>query len=333
VTRIAVLGAGSWGTTFAQIVCDAKHHATLWGRDPKIIDQINKSHTHPKLPEGHRLPEALKATIDLAAAIKDADAVAIAIPSGQLPEVVRRAASHLTPEMSLINLTKAIQLDTGAPMSAVIANITNADPTRIFVVSGPNLAPEIVIRQPAATTIAGTDEARAIELAKSFSNDYFRVYTTTDVLGTEIAGAVKNVVALANGIVAGLGFGENSQSALITRGLAEMTRLGVAMGAKPVTFMGLAGMGDLVATCQSNLSRNRSFGFALGKGATVTEALAQVNSTVEAVNSAPAISELAKRHQVDMPITADVVRIVRDGINPRELIPEFMSMRVKRESI
>jgi glycerol-3-phosphate dehydrogenase (NAD(P)+) len=219
------------------------------------------------------------------------------------------------------------------PMSKVIADSTETSPERIFAVSGPNLAGEIAIRQPAATTVAGIDEQRATELASWFSNDYFRVYWTSDIIGTEIAGAVKNVIALANGVVAGMGFGENSQAALMTRGLAEMTRLGVALGAQPVTFMGLAGMGDLVATCQSSLSRNRSFGFELGRGATVAQAQQLAKGTVEAVTSAPAIAELAKRHRVEMPITDDVVKVVRDGLDPRELIPQFMSMRVKRENI
>lgn len=333
MTKVAVLGAGAWGTTFGQIAVDAGNEAIIWGRDQEVLDQINIDHTHPRLPAHHLLPKKLKATADLAAALKNADAIALAVPSSQLPEVTRRATPHLPPSASLISLTKAIQLETGLPMSKVIADNTGTSPQQIFVVSGPNLAAEIAIRQPAATTVAGIDESRAIELAGWFSNDYFRVYWSSDVIGTEIAGAVKNVIALANGVVAGMGFGENSQAALMTRGLAEMTRLGVALGAEPMTFMGLAGMGDLVATCQSTLSRNRSFGFALGQGASVKDALTQAKGTVEAVTSAPAIAELARRNDVDMPITTDVVRVVRDGLDPRELIPQFMSMRVKRENI
>ncbi len=333
MTKIAVLGAGAWGTTFGQIIVDAGNEAVVWGRNQDVVNEINDNHTHAKLPTGHLLPSELKATTDLVAAITHADAIALAVPSSQLPEVARRAKSHLPANASLISLTKAIQLETGKPMSQVIAETTDTPEDRIFVVSGPNLASEIALRQPAATTVAGLDEERATQLASWFSNDYFRVYWTSDVIGTEIAGAVKNVIALANGVVAGMGFGENSQAALMTRGLAEMTRLGVALGAQPVTFMGLAGMGDLVATCQSGLSRNRSFGYALGQGSSVAEALQQAKGTVEAITSAPAIAELARVHNVEMPITTDVVRVVRDGLDPRELIPEFMSMRVKRENI
>ncbi len=333
MTKIAVLGAGAWGTTFGQIVVDAGNDAIVWGRNQKVIDEINVEHTHARLPVGHKLPSKLKATTDLAAAVKNADAVALAVPSAQLPEVARRVKQHLPSAASLMSLTKALQLETGRPMSQVIAETTETPARQIFVVSGPNLASEIAIRQPAATTVAGIDEQRATQLAAWISNDYFRVYWTSDVIGTEIAGAVKNVIALANGVVAGMGFGENSQAALMTRGLAEMTRLGVALGAQPVTFMGLAGMGDLVATCQSDLSRNRSFGFALGQGASVEEALRLAKGTVEAVTSAPAIADLARRNNVEMPITTDVVRVVRDGLDPRNLIPQFMSMRVKRENI
>jgi glycerol-3-phosphate dehydrogenase (NAD(P)+) len=227
---------------------------------------------------------------------------------------------------------KGIEIGTTLRMSQVIEDVAEIPPARVAVVSGPNLAREIALRQPAATTVACSDRASAQRLQDACTTDYFRAYWTTDVAGVEVGGSVKNVIALANGMAAGLGFGENSQAALITRGLAEMARLGTALGADPLTFMGLAGVGDLIATCQSPLSRNRTFGVNLGSGLTVEETIAATKQTCEGVKSCQSILDLATRHGVDMPITEQVVQVVHHGMKPREMLAAFMSRSPKPET-
>jgi len=232
----------------------------------------------------------------------------------------------------LVSLMKGIEQGTTLRMSEVAAEVAGIPAERVAVVSGPNLAREIALRQPAATTVACPDERTAERLADGCSTAYFRPYWTTDVVGTEIGGSVKNVIALANGMAVGMGFGENAQSSLITRGLAEMTRLGIALGASPLTFLGLAGIGDLVATCQSPLSRNRSFGERLGQGMTLEEATAVTTQTCEGVKSCQSILDLAVANGVDMPITEQVVQVVHHGLDPRHMLRSFMSRATKAEA-
>lgn len=333
VNRVAVMGSGAWGTVFAMVLADAGcSEVMLWTRDDAVANDIrahrrNRAY-HPSLV----LPDAIRATTDAKEALADASIVALAIPSQALRENLGSWRHGIDDDAVLVSLMKGMELGTSERMSEVIAEAAEVPADRVAVVSGPNLAREIALRQPTATTVACADEARAQMLQLACSNEYFRPYWTTDVIGTEIGGAVKNVIALANGIAVGMGLGENTQASVMTRGLAEMARLGVALGADPLTFQGLAGVGDLVATCQSPLSRNRSFGVFLGQGLTIPEASARMNETCEGVKSCKPILELAQRLGVEMPITEQVVKVVHDGASPREMGPAFMSADLRRES-
>lgn len=333
VDRVAVMGSGAWGTIFAMVLADAGcPDVVLWTRDQAIANDI-QSHRrnrayHPSLV----LPEAISATTDANQALEGASVVALAIPSQALRENLANWRHGLDEQALLVSLMKGMEFGTSERMSEVIAEAAGVSDSRVAVVSGPNLAREIAERQPTATTVACTDEANAQILQNACANDYFRPYWTTDVIGTEIGGAVKNVIALANGIAVGMGLGENTQASVMTRGLAEMARLGVALGADPLTFQGLAGVGDLVATCQSPLSRNRSFGVFLGQGLTISQASTRLNETCEGVKSCKPILELAQRLGVEMPITEQVVKVVHDGASPREMSPAFMTSGLRRES-
>jgi glycerol-3-phosphate dehydrogenase (NAD(P)+) len=258
--------------------------------------------------------------------------VVLAVPAQVLRENLGQWREHIAPDAVLVSLMKGIELGTTKRMSEVIIESAGVPADRVAVVSGPNLAREIAARQPAATTVACADRASALRLQEACTTDYFRPYWTTDVIGTEIGGAVKNVIAVANGMAAGMGLGENSQASLITRGLAEMARLGVALGADPLTFQGLAGVGDLVATCQSPLSRNRTFGFNLGRGLSVDETIAVTKQTCEAYKSCQPILALAQQHGVDMPITEQVVEVLYFGRSPKLMAASFMSRDTKAEA-
>jgi len=330
--RIAVMGTGSWGTAYAMVLADAGHEVVMWGRDAELCEAITEQHENPRYHPGIALPPTLYAVADPARVLSDAEVVVLAVPAQSLRTNLGAWAALLRPGSVLVSLMKGIEQGTARRMSEVAAEVAGVDYSRVAVVSGPNLAREIAERQPAATTIACPDPATAEKLAEASTTAYFRPYWTTDVVGTEIGGAVKNVIALANGMAVGMGYGENAQSALITRGLAEMTRLGVGLGASPLTFLGLAGIGDLVATCQSPLSRNRTFGEHLGRGLTVEEATAAMKQTCEGVKSCRAILELAAGEGVDMPITEQVVEVVHNGLDPREMLQAFMARSLKAEA-
>jgi len=330
--RIAVMGSGSWGTAFAMVLADADNEVVIWGRDPALALAITQRHENPTYHPGIPLPPALAATTDAASALAGAEAVVLAVPAQSLRANLGAWAPSLRDDVVLVSLMKGIEQGTTLRMSEVAAQVAGVPAERVAVVSGPNLAREIALRQPAATTVACPDEATAERLADGCNTAYFRPYWTTDVVGTEIGGSVKNVIALANGMAVGMGFGENAQSSLITRGLAEMTRLGIALGASPLTFLGLAGIGDLVATCQSPLSRNRSFGERLGQGMTLDEATAVTTQTCEGVKSCQSILDLATAHGVDMPITEQVVQVVHHGLDPRHMLRSFMSRATKPEA-
>lgn len=329
MTRIAVMGSGSWGTAFAMVLADAGADVMIWGRDDRVIEEINTSHVNSRYHEGIRLADTIAATGDASQALEGADLVVLAVPAQSLRDNLSRWV--MPPNAVLVSLMKGIEIGTSLRMSQVIDEMTGAGADRIAVVSGPNLAREIAARQPAATAVACADEASARALQDSCTTSYFRPYWTTDVTGVEIGGSVKNVIALANGIAAGMGLGENSQASLITRGLAEMTRLGVALGADPLTFSGLAGVGDLLATCTSPLSRNRTFGFNLGTGMTVAEATEAMKQTSEGVKSCRAIAELAHSHGVEMPITEQIVAVVHEDRSPRDMLTAFMARSPKSE--
>ena len=278
--RAAVLGAGTWGTAFAKVLSDAGTDVTLWARRPELARQINLAHRNSDYLPDIALPRSLYATHDAAAALRDADLVAFAIPSQTLRVNLAEWVPLLSAGATLVSLMKGVELGTTKRMSEVIAEVAGAGPERIAVVSGPNLALEIAQEQPTATVVACVDEACAVAVQTACTAPYFRPYTNTDVIGCELGGAVKNVIALACGIAQGMGFGDNTLASIITRGLAEMARLGVQLGADPMTFAGLAGLGDLVATCSSPLSRNRGFGERLGRGESLDEAQAATHGQI-----------------------------------------------------
>jgi len=332
MTRVAIMGSGSWGTAFGMVLADAGSDVVIWGRDAAVVEDINQRHRNDAYHHGIVLPERITATTVPQEATEGASLVVLAVPAQVLRENLSAWGASIDADAVLVSLMKGIELGTTKRMSEVIREAAQVDAQHVAVVSGPNLAREIAERQPAATTVACADEASARRLQDACTTDYFRPYWTTDVVGTEIGGAVKNVVALANGIAAGMGLGENSQASLITRGLAEMARLGVALGADPLTFQGLAGVGDLVATCSSPLSRNRTFGFNLGSGLTVEETIAVTKQTCEGYKSCQPILTLAQQHGVDMPITEQVVEVVHHGRSPREMASAFMSRDTKAEA-
>jgi glycerol-3-phosphate dehydrogenase (NAD(P)+) len=313
--RAAVMGAGSWGTTFAQILCDAGTPATLWTRRPELADAINLTHSNDDYLPGVALTGALRATGDAAQALDGADLVVLAVPSQSLRENLAAWQPVLPPGALLVSLMKGIERGTCNRMSEVIGEVADVPASRIAVVSGPNLAREIAQRQHAATVVACTDPAATERLQRGCHTGYFRPYTNPDVVGCELGGAVKNVIALAVGIAIGMGLGDNTRAMLITRGLAETARLGAALGADPHTFSGLAGMGDLVATCSSPLSRNRTFGERLGQGAAIDGVIAASRQVAEGVKSSESVLELARKHGVEMPITEVMVGVIRDGLD------------------
>ncbi len=332
MTRVAVLGNGSWGTAFSIILADAGADVVLWGRRAEAAEAINRAHENADYLPGIALPESISATADAAAALSTAEVVVLAVPSQTLRANLTEWKPLLPDGCVLVSLMKGIELGTTRRMSEVIGEVTGAAPERVAVVSGPNLAKEIAQRQPAASVVACADEAVAEKLQQVCMTAYFRVYTNTDVVGVELGGAVKNVIALAVGMAKGMGMGDNSQASIITRGLAEITRLGLAQGADAATFAGLAGVGDLVATCMSPLSRNRTFGENLGHGMSLEEVVASTRQTAEGVKSAESILALAQAHGVDMPIVEHVAAAVHDGLPPEEIVRRIMSRSAKAET-
>ena len=329
---IAVLGAGSWGTTFAKVIADAGHDVLLWARRAEAADEINTSHTNSRYLPGIELPAAICASSDIAEVLAAAEVVVLAVPAQSLRENLMAWAPLLREDAVLVSLMKGIEVTTGKRMSEVIAEVTGAGPERIAIVSGPNLAREIAVGQPTATVIACADEAVADRIAELTANAYFRPYTNDDVVGVELGGAIKNVIALAVGITDGQGMGDNSKASIITRGLAETTRLALAMGADAHTLAGLAGLGDLVATCASPLSRNRSFGRLLGEGLTLEEATTRTAQTAEGVKSAAAVLELGRSHGVELPITQGVTAVLTGRVHVDELGGLLLCLKRKTES-
>ena len=332
MTRIAVFGSGSWGTAFSLVLADAGADVLMWARRPELAETITLTHENPDYLPGIALPASIRATHDAAAAAAGAEVVVFVVPSQTFRANLADWAPLLPPDAVLVSLMKGIELGTTKRMSEVVAEMTGAGPERIAVVSGPNLAMEIAQRQPAASVVACADEAVAEKLQQVCATPYFRPYTNTDVIGVELGGAVKNVIGLAVGMVKGMGMGDNSQASIVTRGLAEITRLGLALGADASTFAGLAGVGDLVATCLSPLSRNRAFGEKLGRGMTVEDIVASTSQVAEGVKSAESILALARAHGVDMPIVEHVAAAVHDGLPPDEIVRRIMSRSTKAET-
>ncbi|MCW2770346.1 MAG: glycerol-3-phosphate dehydrogenase [Aeromicrobium sp.] len=333
MAQIAVMGAGSWGTAFALVLADAGNDVRLWGRRPELCETINSKHENSDYLPGVVLPNAISATSDPVEALADAEVVVLAVPSQQLRSNLEAWSEHVPADAVMVSLMKGIELGTHQRMSEVIAEITGAGPERIAVVSGPNLAREIANREPAASVVACEDQAVAERLQKLCHTAAFRPYSMTDVIGCELAGTAKNIIGLAVGVCVGLGFGDNTKASVITRGLAETARLGQAIGADPVTFMGLAGMGDLVATCSSPLSRNRTFGEKLGAGMSVDEIMAQTRQVAEGVKSCQSVAELAKVNGVEMPLVEHVAALVAGELTPDELVQRLISRQPKPETV
>jgi glycerol-3-phosphate dehydrogenase (NAD(P)+) len=320
-----------WGTTFAQVLCDAGTETVLCCRRPELADTINREHCSPEYLPGLALTPALAATADAARALAAADAVVLAVPAQTLRQNLAAWLPLLPPGALFVSLMKGIELGTCQRMSQVIAEVTGAGPDRIAAISGPNLAREIAGRQHAGTVVACQDETTAKQLQQACHTSYFRPYTNLDVVGCELGGAVKNVIALAVGIAVGLGLGDNTKAMLITRGLAEIARLGAALGADQHTFAGLAGLGDLVATCSSPLSRNRTFGENLGRGVALDAAAANASQGTEGVKSAGPVLELARAHGVEMPITEVVAGVTGGSIDIGQAVALLASRSAKPE--
>jgi glycerol-3-phosphate dehydrogenase (NAD(P)+) len=330
--RAAVLGAGSWGTAFAKVLADAGTPVSLWARRAQHADTIRRDRANREyLPNLVTLPDLVTATADAGEAIDGAELVVLAVPSQTLRGNLAAWTGLLAPDATLVSLIKGIELGTTKRMTEVITETTGVPAERVAVVSGPNLAAEVAAEQPTATVVACRDLARATLVQKAITTPYFRPYTNDDVIGCELAGAVKNVIALAYGIATAMGLGDNTKASLITRGLAETARLGSALGADPLTFAGLAGLGDLVGTCVSPLSRNRTFGEHLGRGESLEQAQAATRQTAEGVKSCLAIRDLARRHGVEMPITEQVERVCHESLDPRFAVAALMSRETKQE--
>jgi glycerol-3-phosphate dehydrogenase (NAD(P)+) len=312
--QITVLGAGSWGTTVATLVAQ-NNDAVLWARSPDAVAEINERHTNDRYLPGYHLPDSLRATTDLAAAVRFADVLFVGVPTQGFRRAVEQVVPHLRPWVPVVSLSKGFEQGTLLRMTEIIQELLPGHPAGAL--SGPNLAKEIMSGAAAASVIATDDLGVARELQRSLQSGRFRVYTNHDVIGCEVGGALKNVVAIATGIAQGLSVGDNTRAAVITRGLAELTRLGVAMGGEPATFSGLAGMGDLIATCVSPQSRNRYVGEQLGLGRELADVLAEMTMVAEGVKTAVTVHELAQRHGVPMPISEEIYRVVVGEISPK----------------
>lgn len=329
--RVAVIGAGSWGTAVANLIA-TKQPVTLWARRPELTDAINGRHENPDYLPDYALSEQIVATSDLAAALTDAEALILGVPSHGFRSVLESARDRIGPATPILSLAKGVERESLMRMTEVATDVlAGHDPNRIGVLTGPNLAKEIVAGQPAATVIAMKDRDSAQALQQVFMSGRFRVYTNDDVIGSEAAGALKNVMAIAAGMAHGLGFGDNTMATLITRALAELTRLGVAMGGQPLTFAGLAGMGDLIATCMSSQSRNHTVGYGLGQGKKLDQIIAEMNQVAEGVKSTPGILALAERHGIEMPIATQVARVLYEGAEPLEAVSNLMAREAKPE--
>jgi glycerol-3-phosphate dehydrogenase (NAD(P)+) len=329
--RIGVIGAGAWGTTLASLVA-ARAETRLWARELEVVESVRDDHENRPFLHGFRLPDELTVTNELDEALDDVDVVVVAVPSQHLRATITAARPLVPGRATIVSVAKGIELGTGRRMSQVLSEVlVDHGPGSIGVLSGPTLAREIMGGQPAATCIAFPDLARATDVQSLFMGDAFRVYTSDDVVGCEIGGAAKNVIAIAAGVADGLGYGMNTKAALITRGLAELTRLGVALGGRPLTFLGLAGNGDLIATCSSPYSRNRRVGEELARGRSLDDIARATQTVAEGIKTAPALLELAGTVGVDLPISTTVDAVLRGDVSPLEVVPLLMQRSPKAE--
>lgn len=353
IDRIAVLGAGSWGTAFAKVLADAARisgghrKVTLWGRNPQTMTRMSLSRVNETYFPGVILPDNLRVTSDIKQAVTGAQVVVLAIPAQALRSQLERLVPLLEPDSLLVSLAKGLEMGTGLRMSEVIIDVLETYlvasgasardianlPHRVTVLSGPNLAKEIIVEQPTTSVVAATEEETARKIASLCAADYFRPYTNTDIVGVEIGGLVKNVIALCVGMCEGKHYGDNSKASVMTRGLAETTRLALALGGKLETMSGLAGMGDLIATCSSPLSRNHTAGRLLAEGVDPQELATVMTQTAESIKSAPVVAELARKVGVEMPITEAVVAVLNRTISVEELAPALLGRSLKSEDI
>jgi glycerol-3-phosphate dehydrogenase (NAD(P)+) len=331
--KVAVIGAGNWGTALAKLLAEKDFSVILWAREPQVAEAIRARHENPSFLQGVQLPETLDATADLAEAVTGRDFVLFVAPSHFMREVMQQAAPHLAPDALVASAAKGIENNTLLTMSGVMAEVFPPEIAgRLVVVSGPSFAREVALKMPTAISAASRDPKAAETVQLALATDYLRVYTTNDVIGVELSGAVKNVIAIAAGISDGMGFGTNTRAALITRGLAEIARLGVKMGANLMTFAGLTGLGDLVLTCTGDLSRNRQVGLALGRGKKLKEVLAEMTMVAEGVKNAEAVYQLSQKMQVEMPITEQVYLMLYADKAPALALATLMGRRLKSET-
>ena len=310
ILNVGLLGGGSWGTTVASLT--AKNSPTvIWARNPKTVEEINTHHTNEKYLPNAKLTPSLRASNSIKETVENADVVVMGVPAQRFRAVLEEAKPHIRPWVPIINLAKGLELSTKKRMTEIIEEIMPGHPAGVL--TGPNLAKEIHFGNAAAAVIAMVDDTIAMKLQTVFSSGLFRVYTNTDVIGCELGGALKNIIAIASGMGDGANAGDNTRAAIITRGLAELTRLGIAMGGKKSTFAGLAGMGDLVATCSSSKSRNHHVGFQLGRGKSLEEIVGEMNEVAEGVKTAKVVMELAKEYKIDMPISKEIYKVLYEG--------------------
>jgi glycerol-3-phosphate dehydrogenase (NAD(P)+) len=327
--QVAVLGAGSWGTTVATLAC-GRNPTTLWARSPDVAREVNERHTNSTYLADFELPERLTATSDLEEATSRAELVVVGVPTHGFRDVLKEVAPYVHPWVPIVSLSKGFEQGTHLRMTQVIQDVLPGRPAAAL--TGPNLAKEIMSGYAAASVIATEDLSVAAAIQSVLMRGLFRIYTNHDVIGCEVGGALKNVIAIATGIAQGLSVGDNTRAGVISRGLSELTRLGVAMGAEPVTFAGLAGMGDLIATCVSPLSRNRTLGERLGKGERIEDILASMKMVAEGVKTAGTVRELAERHGVEMPICREIARVVSGEGTAEESYRGLMQRRPGHES-
>jgi len=330
VLAIAVVGAGSWGTALAGMLAAKGHRVTIWSRGPEVADLINNQHENRIYLPGHVLPSSLRATTEIGAAIRGADLVLMVVPSHAMRETAERAAPHVRADALVVSATKGIEDETSKTMHEVLADVVGS-PERIGVVSGPSFAAEVAGGHPTVITAAAHDDAVAERIQRAFACMNVRVYRTTDVVGVEIGGVVKNVMAICTGVADGLGYGSNTRAAIITRGLAEIMRLASAMGARPETLAGLSGIGDLVLTCTGDLSRNRQLGLRIGRGERVEDILRGMRMVAEGVRNTKAVKILADRAGVEMPIVEVAYRVLYEGLSPKEALGELFGRSLKPE--
>ena len=330
MSKVTVLGAGAWGTTMAQVLADCGNDVLLWGRNSELVHEINNLHTNKKYLGEHVLPSQLKATVQITEAFSHSSIIVLAIPAQSLRDALTEWKGLFAPDALVISTIKGIELSSELRMTEVISEVL--EQRNFAVITGPNLADELILRQPAGAVAAAPTLDIATQVQELFSTPYYRVYTSTDVVGCELAGAIKSIIALAVGMSIGMGLGENTQAMLITRGLNEVARIGEAHGADPLSAAGLAGMGDLVASCGSALSRNRTFGEVLGRTGSMKDARSHVAKTVEGVASSSAVIEIAHRVGVEVPVIEAVADVVSGAITPTQALDRLMAISTKAEN-